>query len=86
MMDFAVNILGTITVGLCALLLLRAYVRLRTRLLLWSAFCFIGLTLANALLFVDLAVVPDINLYRWRLAVAASAVLLLVYGLVFESD
>jgi len=86
MMDFAVNILGTITVGLCALLLLRAYVRLRTRLLLWSGFCFIGLTLANALLFVDLAVMPDINLYRWRLAVAAGAVLLLVYGLVFESD
>lgn len=86
MMQFAINILGTITVGLCALLLLRAYVRLRTRLLLWSALCFIGLTLANALLFVDLAVVPDVNLYRWRLAVAAGSMLLLVYGLVFESD
>jgi hypothetical protein len=85
-MQSAVNILGTITVGLCALLLLRAYFKLQTRLLLWSGFCFIGLTLSNALLLVDLAVVPDINLYRWRLAVAAGSVLLLLYGLVFESD
>ena len=85
-MQFAVNILGTLTVGLCALLLLRAYFRLRTRLLLWSGCCFVGLTVANALLFVDLAIVPDVSLYRWRLGVAAGAILLLVYGLVFESD
>ncbi len=85
-MPYMVNILGTITVALCAILLLRGYVRKRTRLLLWSGLCFAGLTLSNALLFVDLAVVPHISLYIWRLGVAAASVLLLLYGLVFESD
>lgn len=85
-MHASVNILGTITVGLCALLLLRGYMKGRARLLLWSGLCFLGLTVSNALLFVDLALVPHENLYTWRLGVAAISVLLLVYGLVFESD
>ncbi len=50
-----VNVLGTLTVGLCAFLLLRAYARVRQRLLLWSGLCFVGLTISNAILFVDLA-------------------------------
>jgi hypothetical protein len=81
-----VNVLGTITVGLCAWLLLRGYINGRARLLLWSGLCFVGLTVSNALLFVDLTLVPHVNLYIWRLVVAAVSVLLLVYGLVFESD
>jgi hypothetical protein len=81
-----VNILGSITVGLCALLLLRAYARVRQRLLLWSGMCFAGLTLSNALVVVDLAVVPEFSMYAWRLAVAAVSLLLLLYGLIFESD
>lgn len=85
-MQFAVNILGCITVGLCALLLLRAYARVRQRLLLWSGLCFAGLTLSNSLVVVDLAVVPELSMYAWRLAVAAVSLLLLLYGLIFESD
>jgi hypothetical protein len=81
-----VNILGALTVGLCAVLLLRAYVRTRSRLLLWSGACFLGLTIANALLFVDLAIVPDADLYLWRLAVAGTSIVLLVHGLIFESE
>ena len=85
-MEFLVNILGTITVGFCAFLLLRAYAKLKTRLLLWSGLCFAGLTASNALLFVDLAVMPHVDFYPWRLGVAAGSVMLLVYGLVFESN
>lgn len=81
-----VNILGTLTVGLCAFLLLRAYARVRQRLLLWSGLCFAGLTVSNAILFVDLALVPSATLYAWRLSVAAASMLLLLYGLIFESD
>jgi hypothetical protein len=82
-----VNALGTLTVGLCAFLLLRAYARVRQRLLLWSGLCFAGLTVANAVLFADLAIVPaDVNLYTLRLAIAAFSMLLLLYGLIFESD
>ena len=85
-MHTSVNILGTLTVALCALLLLRAYVRGRAPLLLWSGLCFVGLTLSNALLLVDLVFGPSANLYLGRLGVAGISVLLLVYGLVFESD
>ena len=55
-------------------------------LLLWAGLCFAGLAASNALVVADLFIVPEIDLYRWRLAVAAAAMLLLVYGLIFESD
>lgn len=86
MFELAVNVLGTVTVALCAVLLLRAYVKVRKRLLFWSGLCFAGLTVANALLVIDLYVVSDVILYRYRLAAAAMSMLLMVYGLIFESD
>jgi hypothetical protein len=85
-MDAVVNIVGTFVAGLCAVLLLRAYAAVRKRLLLWSGLCFAGLTLANALLIVDLQILTEVDLYPWRLGVAAVAMLLLVYGLIFESE
>lgn len=85
-MQFIVNILGSLTAGLCAFLLLRAYSRVKQRLLLWSGLCFAGLTLSNALVVVDLAIVPEFSIYVWRLAVAALSLLVLLYGLIFESD
>jgi hypothetical protein len=78
--------LGLVATFICAVLLLRAYVRVRRRLLFWSGLCFVGLTLSNALLVVDLVFVPDVNLYVWRLAAAAAAMLVLLVGLVWESD
>jgi hypothetical protein len=86
-MQAVVNIVGALTVGLCAFLLLRAYVRVRKSLLLWSGLCFAGLTISNSLLFIDLEVLSsDLSLYTWRLGIAAGSMLLLLYGLVFESD
>lgn len=83
----AVYLLGTFTSLLCAVLLLRAYGRVRMRLLLWSGLCFAGLTISNALLIVDLVIFPDqLNLYVWRLAAAAASMTVLLYGLVFESE
>ena len=81
-----VYLLGALVTALCAVLLLRGYARSRSRLLLWSGLCFTGLTVSNALLFLDLSVFPDVDLYMWRLSTAAGAMLLLVYGLVFESE
>ena len=81
-----VYLLGALVTALCAVLLLRGYARSRSRLLLWSGCCFVGLTISNALLFVDLQVFPEVDLYMWRLGTAAAAMLLLVYGLVFESE
>jgi hypothetical protein len=84
--QYAVNIMGVVVAALCAVLLLRAYIKVRQRLLLWSGLCFAGLTLANAFLIYDLAVVPNVSFYPWRLCVAALSMIVLVYGLVFESD
>ena len=82
-----VYLLGTVVTLLCAILLLRAYHRVRMNLLLWSGLCFVGLTASNALLYIDLILLPETtNLYMARLATAAGAMLLLIYGLVFESE
>ena len=82
-----VYLLGTVVSLLCAILLLRAYGSVRMKLLLWSGLCFIGLTLSNALLFIDLVLLSsDTDLYMARLGTAVAAMLVLVYGLVFESE
>ncbi|MFC4307457.1 DUF5985 family protein [Steroidobacter flavus] len=87
MLPKLVYLLGAIVTAMCAMLLLRGFARSRSRLLLWSGLCFAGLTLSNVLLFVDLVLLPsDHSLYMWRLSTAAGAMLLLVYGLVFESE
>jgi Family of unknown function (DUF5985) len=86
-MASVVYFLGTLVTLACAWLLLRAYMTTRTKLLLWSGLCFVGLTLANILLCVDLLVLTnEISLYRVRLGTAAVAMLLLLYGLIFESE
>lgn len=81
----AVYILGILTTLACAVLLLRAYSRVKKPLLLWSGLCFVGLTISNALMFVDLVMFPDVDLYVWRLVTAAISMVLLVYGLIWDS-
>lgn len=85
-MPLLVNVLGTLTAGLCAALLLRAYARVSKRLLLWCGLCFAGLTVTNAVLILDLFVIPDLSLYRARLLFAVVSMFVMLYGLIFESD
>ena len=85
-MSTVVYVVGALTTLVCAILLLRGYRRTRRRLLLWSSLCFFGLALSNGLIFFDLVIFPEIDLYRWRLATAAIAMLLLLYGLIWESE
>jgi hypothetical protein len=81
-----VYLLCAVTSLTCALLLLRGYHRQRTRLLLWSSLCFVLLALNNALLFVDVIVVPsEIDLSLWRSATALAGVGVLLFGLIWES-
>jgi hypothetical protein len=70
----------------CAVLLGRAYRRTRGRLLFWSACCFWGLSATNALVFVDLVIVPHRNLYGARLATAVVSIALLLYGMIWEAE
>ena len=68
----------------CAALLLRGYRRSGARLLLWSGLCFAGLFVNNLLLVVDSRVGYDLTVTRSIPAVVG--VLLLLFGLVWESD
>ncbi len=87
MMAASVYIVGTLVALCCAILLLRGYARGRQRLLLWSGLCFFGLAISNGLVFVDMIVFPtQIDLYLPRLATAAVAMLLLLYGLIWEGE
>jgi hypothetical protein len=79
-----VYILCALTTLACSVLLLGGYRRTKTPLLLWSGLCFAGLTVANALVFVDLVLVPDVDLYTLRLVTAVAAMGLLLYGLIWE--
>lgn len=69
----------------CAILLTRAWRRTRVTLLFWSALCFWGLAFANALVFVDLQLVPQYDLYGIRLAAGLLSVCVLLYGMVWDS-
>lgn len=70
----------------CAVLLYRGYQRSERRLLLWSSLCFFFLSLENLLLFVDLIIVPDIDMRLVRGLVTLVGMLSLVYGLVWERE
>ena len=85
-MASVVYILGMLTSLTCALLLLRGYRIGKKRLLLWSGLCFFGLAIANFLIFVDLALLPQVDLYRYRLLATVISLCLLLYGLIWESN
>ena len=80
-----VYVLCALTSVLCAGLLLRSYSSNRSKLLLWSTLCFVGLAINNILLFVDLVLVPDIDLRFLRTTSALIALALLTLGLIWES-
>lgn len=84
-MTGVVYILCAATCLLCAVMLLRGYRRSGVRLLFWASLCFFGLMLDNVLLYIDVVVVPDVNLAVWRKIPGFVAMLLLVFGLVWES-
>ena len=78
--------LCAVTSLLCAWLLLRGYHHSKSRLLLWSGLCFVGLSLNNLLLVVDQIIFPFLDLPIARLMTALIGMILLIYGLIFESE
>ena len=85
-MDLALDTLTLLTTIFCAILLLRAYQNVRRRLLLWSALCFVGLSLNSLLRTLDLRVFLSTDLYTYRLGMTAFSMALLLYGLIWESQ
>lgn len=75
---------GVLTSIFCAVLLIRSYWKQRTPLFLWCSLCFVGLALNNILLFVDLFIVPEVDLGVWRSVTALVALALMLIGLIWE--
>ena len=84
--NFVLLGLAVLTCLACTVLLFRGYARSGLRLLLWSALCFVFLTINNLLLFFDLIVFAELDLRPCRLGAALVGLLFLLYGFLFESD
>ncbi len=80
-----VYVLCAATSIVCAVLLLRGYRASRMRLLFWASLCFLGLALNNVVLFVDLILLPDVDLFWWRSWPALGGMSILLYGLIWDS-
>nr|WP_314542907.1 DUF5985 family protein [uncultured Massilia sp.] len=78
--------LCTLTSLACACLLLVSYRRTRHRLLFWSGASFIAMTVNNVFLVLDKVVFPDVYLMPMRQISALVAMLLLLYGLIYEKE
>ena len=71
----------------CFVLLWRGWRTSGYRLLFWSALCFACLSINNVLLVVDRVLFPvETDLFTWRLVAALAAVLLLLFGLIWEEE
>jgi hypothetical protein len=84
-MQGGVYLLCAATCLLCAVMLFRGYKRTGVRLLFWSSLCFVGLMLDNVMLYADEQVSPDVSLVIWRKVPGLIALMLLLFGLVWES-
>ncbi|HEX8373377.1 MAG TPA: DUF5985 family protein [Chthoniobacterales bacterium] len=86
-MAASVYILCALSCVVIAFLLLRGFRATRQRLLFWSMLCFIILAFANLLLIVDLVIFPTmVDLGIPRTIVSLLAVVVLIYGFIFESE
>ena len=82
----ALYVIAVLSSGVCAVLLLRGYFQRRVRLLMWSGICFVGLTVNNIALFLDLVVFPAIDLRLMRLVPALIGMTFLLYGFIWDAE
>jgi len=78
--------LCALTALLCAWLLLQSWRRSGYKLLLWSGLCFVGLTASNLLLIADKLIFSTVDLLPLRLATGMIALMLLIYGLIWDAE
>lgn len=75
-----------LTSATCGFMLTRNYRRTGVRLLLWSGLCFILLAANNLVVMVDLLMLPSMDLQVPRLAFSLIAVLVLLFGFIWDLD
>ncbi len=84
-MDKIVYALCAVTSATCAFLLLRGFLNTRMKLLLWSTLCFLCLTLANFLIYVDIVIFPEVDLLTLRNSISFAGFSVLIYGMIKET-
>ena len=85
-MALTIYTLCTLTSLACTWLLLASYRRTGHRLLFWSGWSFAAMTVNNLVLVLDKIVFPELDLLPVRLVFALVAMLLLIYGLIYEKE
>jgi hypothetical protein len=75
-----------VTCAVCAGLLVRSWLKTRTRLLLWIAISFVLLAVNNFFLFADNSLFPEVDLSLYRTISAVVAVTVLIFGLIWEAE
>jgi len=83
-MAMLIYALCALTALACAVLLLLGARRSGSRMLLWSGLCFAGLAITNGMIVIDALNGDALDLGMLRLLVSLAAIMLLLYGLVFE--
>jgi hypothetical protein len=84
---FVLFALAALTSIACMVLLFRGYARSGLRLLLWSALCFIFLSVNNVALFVDTILLPtQVDLRTLRLGAALAGIACLLYAFIWEAE
>jgi hypothetical protein len=80
-----VFILCALTSLLCAILLLRGYVRRAVPLLLWSGLCFVCFSVSNLILLLDQVVFRSVDLTPGHMGATLVGLGLLLYGLIWDT-
>lgn len=87
MIAAAVYLLCAVTSIICMVLLVIQFLRTRSRLVFWSAACFVGLAINNAMLFVDLVLLPaTTDLQVPRLIASGLGMSVLLFGFIWEGE
>lgn len=69
----------------CAFMLFRSFRSARSRLLLLSTVCFLGLAVNSIVLVIDLVVLPELDFRLIRTLAAFVSVFVMLVGLIWES-
>lgn len=86
MIPSIVYLLCALTSTLCVVLLIGNYKYAKTRLLFWSCGFFLSMAISNVLLFVDLVVLPQLDLSVGRTIITLIGICMLLFGLIWEGE
>lgn len=84
-MGAIVYLLCFLTSFACAAFLFKGYRGSKSKLLFWSCFGFLGFAVNNAILMIDMIIIPEFDLSVFRTLPTAIGMTLLAYGLISES-